>query len=176
MIIQEILGNESTLFLEGLTIDTLVLEWYEATKRIQRKSTQGGMDIALKLLREGMWLREGDVIYKDEQKAVVVRILPCETIVLTPHSMLEMGTVCYEIGNKHMPLFIENDEVMMPYEAPMFRWLESSGYHPRMEVRKLINLLKSNVAPHAHGHSHSEGGDSLFTKIIHLAASVSKDS
>lgn len=175
MIIKEILGNESTLSLEGYAVDTLLLEWYEANKRILRKKTEGGTDVALKLLREGTRLRDGDVLLKEEGRAVVVRICPAEAIVLTPMDMTEMGTVCYEIGNKHMPLFIQDNEVMMPYEAPMFRWLESAGYRPRVEMRRLSNLLKENVTPHSHFHSHGEGGGSLFSKIINLTTSVSKD-
>ncbi|WKS95095.1 hypothetical protein [Riemerella columbina] len=101
------------------------------------------------------------------QSAIVVNILETEAIVLTPQSMLEMGTVCYEIENKHMPLFIQDNRVLMPFEHPMFRWLETSSYQPQKETLKLLNLLKSNVEPHAHGGS----GTSLFTKILNLASS-----
>lgn len=166
MIIQEIAGNLKTFATEGLAIDMLDLEWFETTKRIQRMKTRSDMEIAIKFMREGQRLHQDDILYIDEAKAVVVNIKPCDAIVLSPGSLLEMGTVCYEIGNKHMPLFIQDDKVMMPFEMPMFRWLEASGYRPVKEEVRLLHLLKSNVEPHGHG-----GGSSLFSKILNLASS-----
>ncbi|WEK21724.1 MAG: urease accessory protein UreE [Candidatus Pedobacter colombiensis] len=165
MIVHGIIGNESTHPIDGLERDVLEMEWFEATKRIQRRISKGGTDIAIRFMREGDRLHEGDIVYQDEQKAIIVHVKPCEAIVMTPSSLLEMGTICYEIGNKHLPLFIQEDKIMMPFEQPMFRWLEASGYHPEKRIVQLLNLLKSNVAPHGHGST------SLFTKIINLASS-----
>lgn len=166
MIIQEIIGNKSNYPIDGLEVDLLELEWFETTKRIQRKKTKAGMEVAIRFVREGQRLRQDDILYIDTQKVVLVQILPCEAIVITPDTLLEMGTVCYEIGNKHMPLFIQDNKVMMPFEAPMFRWLEASGYHPEKQFLQLFHLLKSNVEPHGHS-----GNSSLFTKILNLASS-----
>ncbi|PRZ21154.1 urease accessory protein UreE [Flavobacterium granuli] len=165
MIIQQIIGNTQTQSIEGLEIDLLEIEWFEATKRIQRRRTNSGMEIAIKFIQEGQRLHQDDILYQDDKKVVVVHIKPCEAIVMTPASLLEMGTICYEIGNKHLPLFIQNDQIMMPFEMPMFRWLEASGYSPEKQEIQLLHLLKSNVAPHGHGST------SLFTKILNIAAS-----
>lgn len=165
MIIKEILGNIAQQSLEKLKIDVLEIEWYEATKRIQRKTTNNGTDLSIKFLKEGQRLHEGDILYQDNEKVIVVYIKPCEAIVIAPKTMLQMGTVCYEIGNKHMPLFIQDDKVLMPFEMPMFRWLEATGYQPTKEEHQLLNLLKSNVEPHGHA-----GSTSLFSKIINIAS------
>lgn len=165
MIVQEIIGNKSDYPTAGLETDLLELEWYETTKRIQRKKTVGGMEIAIRFVKEGQRLRQDDILYIDTNKVVFVHILPCEAIVISPQTLLEMGTVCYEIGNKHMPLFIQDNQVMMPFEMPMFRWLEASGYQPEKQIVQLFHLLKSNVEPHGHS-----GNTSLFTKILNLAS------
>lgn len=164
MIINQVIGNSATLSLEGLMLDRLELEWFETTKRIQRKKTAAGMEVAIRFLKEGQRLLQDDVLYMDKQKAVVVHVKPCDAIVVSPQSVLQMGTVCYEIGNKHLPLFIQDDQVLIPYEEPLFRWLQAGGYKPVKEVRQLLNMLRANVAPHDHG------GTSLFTKIISLAS------
>lgn len=164
MIVNEIIGNVADTPVSGLEQDTLELEWFETTKRIQRKRTAGGREIAIKFLREGQRLRQGDILQREGNTIVTVEIKPCEAIVITPQTLPEMGTVCYEIGNKHMPLFIQDDKVMMPFEMPMFRWLEGSGYRPEKQVVRLLHLLKSNVEPHGHG------GSSLFSKILNLAS------
>lgn len=168
ILVNQIVGNKADVDLAGREIDLLEIEWFESTKRIQRRATTAGKEIAIKFMREGQRLRQDDVVYLDDQTAILVHIRPCEAIVLAPTTMLEMGTICYEIGNKHLPLFIEDDLVMMPFEHPMFRWLEASGYKPEKQFRQLLNLLKSNVEPHGHGSSDG----SLFNKIINLAAQV----
>ncbi len=165
MIVEQIIGNTATHDIRFLEVDLLELEWFETTKRIQRKRTNSGMEIAIKFIREGQRLHQNDILYQDDEKVVVVNIKPCEAIVMTPQSLLEMGTICYEIGNKHLPLFIQNDQIMMPFEMPMFRWLEASGYLPEKQEVQLLHLLKSNVAPHGHGST------SLFTKILNIASS-----
>ncbi|MDH6250383.1 urease accessory protein [Chryseobacterium sp. H1D6B] len=167
MIINETIGNISGRQVIGKSIDYLDLEWFETTKRIQRKKTREGADAAIKFLREGQRLREGDILFENEEKLIVVNVLETEAIVMAPSSMLEMGTVCYEIGNKHIPLFIQEDKVMLPFEMPMFRWLEASGFAPERQSVKLLNLLKSNVEPHGHGSL----GSSIFTKILKMASS-----
>jgi len=165
MTISETLGTISNSTINGRSIDYLDLEWFESTKRIQRKKTRQGEDIAIKFLREGQRLREGDILFENEEKIIVVNILETETIVISPSSMLEMGTVCYEIGNKHIPLFIQEDKVLLPFEMPMFRWLEVSGFKPEKQSVKLLNLLKSNVEPHGH----ASLGSTIFTKILKMA-------
>lgn len=165
MIVEQISGNTKTHRISDRVVDLLEIEWFETTKRIQRKRTKSGMEIAIKFVREGQRLHQDDILYQDNEKVVVVFIKPCEAIVMTPKSLLEMGTICYEIGNKHLPLFIQNDQIMMPFEMPMFRWLEASGYLPEKQDVQLLHLLKSNVAPHGHGST------SLFTKILNIAAS-----
>ena len=50
MIIQQIIGNKATHSIAGLEVDILDIEWYEATKRIQRRHTNSGMEIAIKFI------------------------------------------------------------------------------------------------------------------------------
>jgi urease accessory protein len=164
MIIKQIIGNTATISVEGLIKDILELEWFETTRRIQRKTTKGGMEIAFRFLKEGHRLLQNDIVFMNEEKAVVIHIKPCESIVVSPRSLLEMGTICYEIGNKHLPVFIQDNQVLIPFEEPLFRWLGSGNFNPVKEIRQLHNMLQSNVAPHDHG------GISLFAKIISLAS------
>ena len=176
MLIREIVGRERDIDLSGVEVDTLRLEWYELNKRIQRKVTSKGRDIALKFIAEGVMLSDGDILYHnpDEGFAIVVRVLETPAILLSPKSMLEMATLCYEIGNKHMPLFIDGDEILLPYEAPMFKWLVDAGYSPREVSRKLLNRLKSKSSDHHHAHEEPHH-ESLFTKVINFAARSSKE-
>lgn len=167
MIIKQIVGNTASTPLGNRAIDYLYLEWFETTKRIIRKETSFGQEVAIKLWQEGLRLQEEDILWLDDQKAIVVSILPCDAIVITPLNLLQMGAICYEIGNKHLPLFIQDDQVLVPYEAPLFNLLVASGYKPVVQNRKLLNMLKANVQPHEHGRE-GKSSETLFSKILNL--------
>src|SRR5215217_3786359 len=110
MIIKEKIGSIKNIEINDRVIDSLELEWYETTKRILHKKTNAGKGVVLKFLNQTQSLTEGDILYEDEQSLVVISIKPCEVIVIKPTSMYEMAYCCYEIGNKHLPLFYANNE------------------------------------------------------------------
>jgi urease accessory protein len=165
IIIEKIEGNVVNGSAAQRVIDPLLLEWFEAGKRLLRRHTQGGQEVALRFMREAPMLQQGDIVWMDNKKAIVIDIIPADAIVLQPATMKDMATVCYEIGNKHLPLFLEGDDVLAPYEEPLFRWLEAKGYNPVKKQRRLTNMLRSNIIPHEHGSS-----GSLFSKIMQLAS------
>jgi urease accessory protein len=105
MLIKEIIGNAANIPLGNRKIDRLPLEWHECTKRIQRKKTGSGVDIAIKFLKEGQRLRQDDILFIADDRAILVEILPTDAIVITPVDIFEMGRVCYEIGNKHFHFY-----------------------------------------------------------------------
>ncbi|TDO94925.1 urease accessory protein UreE [Flavobacterium sp. 245] len=164
MIINEVAGSLKQFDVGNRTIDFLEIEWFEATKRIQRKKTKNGQELAIKFLKEGQRLKQDDVLYEDDQKVIVVAIIPCDAIVVRPKSLLEMGSVCYEIGNKHLPMFIQDDEVLLPFEEPIFKWLSASGYETDKIFTRLINIVNATVQPHG-----SSESSSLFFKIMNIA-------
>tara|TARA_B100000686_G_scaffold281110_1_gene302624 strand:+ start:10726 stop:11259 length:534 start_codon:yes stop_codon:yes gene_type:complete len=176
MIIKEILGNESNMDLTNLKIDFLELEWFETSKRIQSRTTVNGTPVSIKFLREGQYLSQGDILFRDDKKAIMINIRECEVIVVNPTSLLEMGTVCYEIGNKHAPIFIQNEQILIPFEEPLFKWLYASGYRPLKEIRQLNNMLRSTQASHGHSHKHNHDyKQPMFNKIINLASKYSNE-
>lgn len=163
ILINSILGNVQSFDIGARVVDPLLLEWFETGKKILRRHTAGGREIGWKVVKGFPILQDGDILWMDDHTVITVSIAPAAAIVLKPLSMLDMATICYEIGNKHLPLFIVNDEVLVPYEDPLFRWLEAKGYQPRQEQRVLTNMLRSNVQPHEHG-----SGTTLFSKILQL--------
>jgi urease accessory protein len=165
MLITQKKGNIHSTQINNRRIDWLPMEWYECSKRILRKQTQSGNDVALKFLDNNPALTQGDILYEDDTLVIAVDILSCEVLVIQPANLFEMASVCYEIGNKHLPLFFEKEEVLVPFEMPLFRLLSSQGYAIKQDKRKLLYPLRTTVAPHAHG------GSSLFSKIMQLTNS-----
>jgi urease accessory protein len=165
MLVQQKIGNLETIDVSTKTIDYLDLEWYETRKRIMHKRTRSGIEVAIKFLAGNQNLTQGDILYSDEKSVIVVDIQACDTIIIRPKNMFEMASVCYEIGNKHLPLFYEDDAVLVAFEAPLFRLLSASGYDVAQGKRKLANPLKTTVAAHEHSGGSSE---TLFSKIMRL--------
>ena len=165
MLIKEKIGNIHSFPVNDRMIDWLMLEWYESNKRILHKKTQSGKEMVMKFLKENQNLTQGDIVYAGDSTIVAIGIIECEAIIIRPKTMHEMASVCYEIGNKHLPLFFQDDEVLVAYEVPLFRLLCSVGYDVKQGKRKLINPLKTTVAPHGHT------SDSLFSKIMKLTTS-----
>lgn len=163
MLIQQKTGTLYSIHINNRSIDWLQLEWYETSKRILRKRTQAGRDLALKFLKEDPALTQGDVLYEDATTIIAVDIIPSDVLVIKPASLFEMASVCYEIGNKHLPLFFEKDELLVPFEMPLYRLLLAQGYAIKQDRRKLLQPLKTTVAPHGHSSSNS-----LFSKIMQL--------
>ena len=168
MLIQNKIGRLADLDTIGKTVDMLCIEWYEARKRILRKTTQSGKDISIKFLQENPELTEGDVLFVDDAIIIAVSVNACNCIVVQPKNMFEMASVCYEIGNKHLPLFYEADQLMVPFEMPLYKLLSAQGYTVAQEKRKLLQPLKTTVSPHSDG-----SNDSLFSKIMKLTAPAS---
>jgi urease accessory protein len=167
MLIKEKLGNLQTTSILNRNIEVLIIEWYEANRRILHKQTKSGKTVTIKFLQENPNLKEGDILWQDQNTVIAVEIKPCACIVITPDTILKAFSLCYEIGNKHLPLFYEGDDLLVPYEEPLYKLLKASGYQLRVEERKLNNDLKTTVSPHLQ----VAGTDSLFNKILKLTTS-----
>ena len=167
MIVKEKWGNINALDQHGKHVDWLALEWYEAAKRIMHKRTQAGREVVIKFLNEAQQLTQGDILFEDDETIVAVDILPTNAIVIQPVGMYEMASVCYEIGNKHLPLFYDSDAVLVPFDLPLFRLLTAQGYTVKQEERKLLQPLKTTVSPHGTG----SNNETIFSKLMKLTAS-----
>ncbi len=168
MLVQQKEGNIATTNIGTKNIDYLDLEWHETRKRIMHKRTRNGVEVTIKFLGGNQNLTPGDILFEDDTTVIAVEIKPCDVIIIRPKNMFEMASVCYEIGNKHLPLFYEDDAVLVAFEAPLFRLLSASGYEVEQGERKLINPLKTTVAAHEHSGGNSE---TLFSKIMRLTNS-----
>ncbi|QNL50873.1 urease accessory protein UreE [Olivibacter sp. SDN3] len=115
--------------------DELVLEWFETDKNILRKRTREGREIAVRK-QVAAPLYDGDILHIEADLALVVKIRACACVVVRPQTLREMATICFEIGNKHIPVYINDaQEVITAYERPLFALLARGGFHPTEEHR-----------------------------------------
>ena len=162
MVVKEKIGNLELFSVNNRNIDYVLLDWYETNKRILNKKTISGKEISMKFLNESPHLTVGDIIYEDDFNLIAIDIKACAAIIIRPRSMHEMAAICYEIGNKHLPLFFQDDEILVAYEAPLFKLLIAGGYIVEQANKKLLQPLRTTVAPHG------DGSTSLFNRIMKL--------
>lgn len=147
MIITKIVGNLDDFSSTDKTIDWLELEWEELNKRILRKKTKSGMDIAISLESSGT-LEYGDVLYEDENTLVVIRTRLEKALVIKPGTMREMGKTAFEIGNRHTACIIEDNEILVRYDHTLEKLLDEVGVAYEQSERRFKEPFKYK------GHQH----------------------
>ena len=121
-----------------------------------KKSTESREEVGIRVENH---LHEGDILYADDNRVVAVDILPCELTVIPVNTMQEMGRLCFELGNRHLSLSIEEHQVMVPYDEPTFQYLEKLGFHPEKREEKFQHF----TVCHAHAHTHQHGEEHHHT-------------
>jgi urease accessory protein len=151
MIVEKILGTIPEVTdlesLSGKTLETVSFEWFEANKKILKKTSSGGTEVGLRLSEP---LHDGAIIFENEEKIIYLELLPCELTQAHVHSPRELGRVCFELGNRHLPISIGENTVSTPFDNPTFEYLEKLGFH----CHKVTEKFTPEIIVHGHGHSH----------------------
>ena len=158
MLCEQVLGKLEDLDVSGKTVEYVDIEWHEVFKRIHKKITDQGREVGIRMddsiLSRGLF--QGDVIYQDETVIVAVNTPPCEIIeiALAPGHEKMAAKVCYEIGNRHAPLFWgEKDTFITIYNEPMLVML--SKIHGVTAEKKIAKLdFDRRISASLHNHHH----------------------
>lgn len=155
MIITTVLGN---IFNDQKwrdhVIDYLDLEWYELNKRIMRKTTTNMLELGINITQENNSFSDGDILGINHDTLIVVRVVACECIAIKPRNHLELARICYEIGNRHAPLFIDEHDagvLLLAMDNPLLLMLTKMEVEPKAVFTRLVKSLSSKaVNNHRH--------------------------
>ncbi len=159
MICEKLIGALDTLDVSGRRVEYVDIEWHEAFKKLHKKTTDKGTEVGIRMedwvLSRGLY--EGDVIYEDAELVIAVHTPPCEVIVISvePGHGASAAKVCYEIGNRHAPLFLGDDahSFITVYNEPMFHMLTKiHGVRAVKELRRLDFDRRISESVHNHHH------------------------
>lgn len=159
MIITCPVGTLSDQKYKGMHVDYYDVEWYAVHKAIDRRATRDGTEVGVRMDHETKhrgW-HQDDVVYADENKVIAVNILPCKCISVEVESYQQAVKLCYEIGNRHAPLFYgDNDKLFLtPFEAPMLVMIEKLGLNCITRENRLLPIRRiSSAQGHGHVHTH----------------------
>lgn len=105
MTVSEILGNVAELPAadrEKLQIDYVVFDNESRLKRVQRARTESGREIPIKFKPGFREIKDGDILVREGNAAIVAKMETTDVLVIKPHSIREMGVVAHTLGNRHM--------------------------------------------------------------------------
>jgi urease accessory protein len=134
----------------------------------QRVSSQGGRVIHLSL-DDDRPLREGDVLYRDGDTALVAALQEEDALVVRPRDTREWAVAAYSLGNLHAPVYIDGAALVLPYDPAAAALLEKLGAPCAREQRKLRGMYAGagfrghcGHAAHDHGPAHGHAHDPLI--------------
>ncbi len=168
MLITKVIGNIGTEEeIAGKQTEWIELDWEELSKRILRKETDQGTDVAISLEQqehhddhghdhddhdhhhhEHQTLQYGDLLFEDAERRIAVRTKMEPVIVISPKNMTEMGKTAFELGNRHTPALIEENEVIVRADHTLNKLLDEVGVAYETTERRFKQPFKYR------GHSH----------------------
>ena len=173
MLITKVIGNIGTEEeIAGKKTEWIELDWEELSKRILRKETDQGTDVAISLEQqdddhddshdhdhdehddhdhhhhEHQTLQYGDILFEDDERRIAVRTKMEPVIVISPKNMTEMGKTAFELGNRHTPALIEENEVIVRADHTLNKLLDEVGVAYETTERRFKQPFKYR------GHSH----------------------
>jgi len=161
MLVTEVKGNVSDKEFVNMPKDYVVINWYEAFKKIQRLVSKEGREIGIKqsdkMLASG--LRDGDVLAVEDGTAIVVEIEAVDCIFVKYDNVIKAVRITYEIGNRHSPIFFgdTDEELILPYDKPILAVLQKLGADPGVKKAKLRSERAiSSPSNTGGGHSHDD--------------------
>jgi urease accessory protein len=114
----------------------------------RRVRTRAGRELAL-ALPTGTTLQPGDVLHVEATWYVAVEAAPEPVLAVLPRSREDALRVAFEVGNRHFPLAIDGDRLLVPDDPAMARLLARLGVAWQPETAVFTPLASG--ASHAHG-------------------------
>ena len=124
MILDKILGNIKDMEDIHCHVERIYLESDELLKRILRVTSDHGHEYGISLPK-GSEMRDGDILFNDGHNMVVISVKEDDVIVITPRDINEMGEVAHNLGNKHLPVQIEDGKIIIQYDYLVEKFLQN---------------------------------------------------
>jgi urease accessory protein len=124
-------------------VDTVALTWEARQKSRQRLRTAQGQELAL-ALPTGTRLQAGALL-PTASGYIVVALAPEDVLCIAPQSLQEAAFVAYQIGNRHLPLEIAEEELKTLYEPVLAAYL---GQHAIVAERRQVPFMPVTAAGH----------------------------
>jgi urease accessory protein len=146
--------------LEGKQRDTLCLTWEERRWTRKRVVTTAGREVGLALPTASL-LRPGDIVAVEADWYLEIEGRPEPVLAVTPRTTDEAIRVAFDVGNRHFPLAIDGDDLLVPDDTAMEQLLTRLGVVWRRRAAIFAPLGGGAAKEHGtraldgHGHAHT---------------------
>jgi urease accessory protein len=148
--------------LEGRQRDTLCLTWEERRWTRKRVVTTAGREVGL-ALPTGSLLNPGDIVAVEVDWYLEIEGRPEPVLAVTPRSREEAIRIAFDVGNRHFPLAMEGNDLLVPDDTAMEQLLTRLGVFWQRRAAVFAPLGgayaqkhgKSYLDGHSHAHPHN---------------------
>ncbi len=141
MILNKILGNIADMKEINCHIEKIYLESDELLKRVLRVTSDHGHEYGISL-EKGTEMKDGDILFNDGHNMVIVCVKEDDVIVITPKDINEMGKVAHSLGNRHLPVQIEEGKIIIQYDYVVEKLLSDHGINFERKNLKLKQAFR----------------------------------
>ena len=149
--------------LAGKRRDTLCLTWEERRWTRKRLTTTGGREVAL-ALPTGSLLQPGVIVAVEADWYLEIEGRPEPVLAVTPRDRNEAIRIAFDVGNRHFPVAIAGDDLLVPDDTAMTQLLTRLGVAWKRSAAVFAPLGAGHSHEHGHsqldGHSHPDLGGS----------------
>ncbi len=147
--------------LEGRRRDTLCLTWEERRWTRRRVVTTAGREVGL-ALPTGSLLRPGDIVAVEADWYLEIEGRPEPVLAVTPRSRDEAIRIAFDVGNRHFPLAMEGDDLLVPDDTAMEQlfcrlgvlWQRRAAVFAPLGGAYAEEHGRSSLDGHSHVHPH----------------------
>ena len=118
-------------------------------KRILRVTSDHKREYGISL-ENGERIKDGDLLFNEDNKLIVVRTKSEDVLVIKPKSMNEMGEIAHKLGNRHLQAQFSNGEMIIQYDRLVEDELKRDNINYSREDIKLEKAFRHVEFGHTH--------------------------
>lgn len=149
MKIVTIVGKAEDFDLSKYEVDKVKLDHHEMNKSHQKVVSEKGTVIGISLDSKQV-LSHGSVLYKDDDRIILVEGKDEDVFVIEPKGEMEWGMTCFNLGNLHCMVYFDNNLILVPYDPVLERTIKKLHVNFKHERRMLSGVRASLHQHHEH--------------------------
>jgi len=162
LIIVQIAPAPATPDIAGKERDSLILTSEQRRWVRGRFTTTGGREIAL-ALPTGTTLEPGSIAWVGPDWYLAIEAAPESVLAIVPADSRAAVRIAFEVGNRHFPLAMDGDVLLVPDDSAMVQLMDRIGvrwerrvavFHPIGKAHSHDNP-QTNLSAADHSHSHA---------------------
>jgi urease accessory protein len=144
----EPIGNVESYALGARRLERVSIRSDDLAKRILRLTTSAG-EIGLRFAGAER-LRDGDVIFADENVVVAVCVDADDVLIFRPATIAAAIGIAHALGNRHLPIQSDGDAIVVRFDPLLEALGAEHGVPVTREQRVFAQPFRHAHAPHAH--------------------------